>query len=318
MASSGLYRVDTLTELRAALLSFRGTTATIPDLVARRLDLTERRLNNARAAAETRRTACLKQLCHSDDDRDAEEDMMVAEEALNEIDDLIARFDRARTQSQAFLSRWLSSTDRAVSHAGLFLQRAVDDATDYLAVSLPRPAAGGTGRAPTTIERHVSETHPIDGPTSVYWRSPSEASSASELPPLPNGFEWLPIDRITDREMPGSNDPPKGVPELQVRLGVERLWKEVLPLVGGTPDEMRERCRKFDNENNRIDRRGFVHKESVLAVWDAFFNTGASNQIRADMVGASGRISITNGRHRIKVAKELGWRFIPAQVIHHD
>ena len=136
------------------------------------------------------------------------------------------------------------------------------------------------------------------------------------MPALPEGFEWFPIDGFADADLPGASDPSKGVTEGQMRRGIEKLWTEVMPLLQVEPThQQRARCEQFDREHNRVDRRGFVHPESVAAIWDAFFNTATSAQIRIELNPVSGNVTVTNGRHRIKEARALGWRFIPAQVI---
>ena len=100
-----------------------------------------------------------------------------------------------------------------------------------------------------------------------------------------------------------------------MRRGIEILWSDVIPLLrGGSFQEQRDRCEQFDREHGRVDRRGFVHPESVAAVWDAFFGTSTSNHIRIEL-NTDGRAAVVNGRHRIKAARSLGWHFIPAQVI---
>lgn len=308
MASANLRHIDALLELRSALLSFRSSTADVPVLIARRIDQTERRLDAARALAERERETALRQLVNRREDDDADGALRDAENRIERLSGLTARFDRARGRFEHHAPTFNTLADRIIPKAVLSLQKSAELAGAYLTVRPPSHSAAGSDAATGSTDMRTGSAHRD--------AHPSRAVSSADLPALPEGFEWFSIDGFADADLPKATDPSKGVTEGQMRRGIERLWTEVMPLLRGGPiHQQRARCEQFDREHNRVDRRGFVHPESVAAIWDAFFNTATSSQIRIELSSMSGNVTVTNGRHRIKEARALGWLFIPAQVI---
>jgi RNA binding exosome subunit len=124
---------------------------------------------------------------------------------------------------------------------------------------------------------------------------------------LPPGFRWIPLDEIEIEHIPESEF--HKVSSDTMREGMEKL-SEVLEC-------LQERLTEPFTDNSvyfmRLDRRaGRTYEAGLQRVYEAFFG---HDRIRLSRIKGSTRWTIDNGRHRIQVARALGWQAIPAEAV---
>lgn len=63
----------------------------------------------------------------------------------------------------------------------------------------------------------------------------------------------------------------------------------------------------------RIDRgKGSSYAEGKQRVYDAFFGDDC---ITLDRGPSDGKYGVTNGRHRLRIARALGWEAVPVKIL---
>ena len=133
-------------------------------------------------------------------------------------------------------------------------------------------------------------------------------SSAPDLPQLPAGFSWVPIDRIISRDEPEALQWTKI--ELSVmEAGMRAFSTDLIPLLR-KGKASRNDLAEFDSEHGR-DGHGPVKADSLANLHDVFFG---SDSIAATLT-ADGFYDLSSGRHRAQVARQLGWTHIPARLL---
>jgi len=138
--------------------------------------------------------------------------------------------------------------------------------------------------------------------------SPSSASASIE-PVLPRGFQWIQLDEVDASELDGvqSEADFKKVSQRDMKSGLELLKSEVLPFLSSYQGQDIKQA--LFEEDRRMGRQPPVN---LLEVYSAFF--GAQDYVYLTRGRNDDKFRVTNGRHRIRVAQELGWSAIPAQV----
>jgi hypothetical protein len=124
---------------------------------------------------------------------------------------------------------------------------------------------------------------------------------------LPPGFRWIPLDEIEIEHIPESEF--HKVSSDTIRVGMEKL-SEVL-------EYLQERLTEPFTDNSiyfmRLDRQaGRANEEGLLRVYEAFFG---QDHIRLRRIKGSSHWIIEKGRHRIQVARALGWKAVPAEAV---
>jgi hypothetical protein len=102
-----------------------------------------------------------------------------------------------------------------------------------------------------------------------------------------------------------SDDDYKKVPKAEMERGFAILQRDILPAIkqcGADSDYFYE----LDRQSGQSPNRG------LQSVYDAFFG-GEPITLDSGLDGAG--YNVTSGRHRIKVARELGWPAVPAKLI---
>jgi len=126
---------------------------------------------------------------------------------------------------------------------------------------------------------------------------------------LPAGFAWV---RLADIDLEGGLEAVEGpsdfkkVSHEQMLDGFEKLRRTVLP---GMENVGRPSSSIFQS-HDAASRASY--DEGVQRVYDAFF--GSQDFIYLERGREQDRFDIMNGRHRIMVARDLGWEAIPARV----
>ncbi|HJQ32361.1 MAG TPA: hypothetical protein VJ866_09285 [Pyrinomonadaceae bacterium] len=224
--------------------------------------------------------------------RDAEESYERARAWLRRAEEAAAEYARAAARARDL-------SDRRIPEACAFLRQKVSELREYAAAQ-PRSAAPGgalAGQMPT--------------PPPAADNSAAGGGSLTDFP-LPSGFKWVKLDEIAPQEMEELPTPDdfRKVPYEVMRDGLEVLRGEVLPAIsklGAGAD--RDYFRQLDAANGDDPQRG------ALKVFDSFFGSEFKEYARVERFAGSPHYSITNGRHRIKVALDLGWDAVPAEAV---
>lgn len=111
----------------------------------------------------------------------------------------------------------------------------------------------------------------------------------------------------------------KDVPRDSVRTMMETFSNKLLPIVSRQGPLDREKLQAIDDERALADRFPDPFDSTRLSVaYDCMIGRdGASDVIVLDVDPRSGnpKFGVTSGRHRLLIAKELGWTHVPARVL---
>lgn len=319
LSGIGVSSLDALPDIREALLRFRKRAA---EGVAK-ADESIRRFDARIAEHHDRLMRKVRYLEHVREHADESHERMKAEddleEAIEELNDHEARTEAWNETVDAYKrerQRVLQFVEHTTPAACEFLTRKHSELEAYLAVLPPfggaNPGSVGSGLA-RQPEGMVTEESAVPRPSIAQAAMPGPAEATLEsLPALPTGLRWIPIASIALSDLPPIDDYKK-VPYAEMRRGLQLLWTEMLPLLAQNPGAGREIFERWDREHRRIDRMGGVHPESLAHLWDKFFTRKYSEHIRVTSQGSDTRLAVDNGRHRIRVARDLGWKFIPGE-----
>lgn len=126
--------------------------------------------------------------------------------------------------------------------------------------------------------------------------------------PLPAGFQWIPLAWIELRQEPSDVQSAaefRKTDKESMRQGLMRLQEEILPRLTDEEARTSEYFARLDTRN----AAGYEH--GLQRIFDAFFGL---DHVHLDRANAAGMFSVTNGRHRIRIAQELAWDAIPAKL----
>lgn len=126
---------------------------------------------------------------------------------------------------------------------------------------------------------------------------------------LPPDFFWIPIIEIdTVRELAEVCSPNafKKVGYDEMRRGFDALRNEILPAINNAPNPATK-----DTFACRDAAAGIAYERGLLRVYEAFFG---EDSIHLERGKADQLFSVSNGRHRIRVAMDAGWTAIPVKM----
>ncbi|MCO5067978.1 MAG: hypothetical protein M9910_04715 [Kiritimatiellae bacterium] len=127
---------------------------------------------------------------------------------------------------------------------------------------------------------------------------------------LPGGFVWVRLDDIALQDELKNVQHPGDFSKVaydEMRSGAQRFVEHVLPVVAKDPSHA------TSEHFAELDRAaGVTYEHGLQRVFEAYL--GRWTPIYLCRGQTDERFSITNGRHRIKVASDLGWTAVPAQV----
>lgn len=127
---------------------------------------------------------------------------------------------------------------------------------------------------------------------------------------LPQGFEWV---SLTNIEPDGflTRDSFSAGQYVELRTHLKSLQCEILPILKSKPEADRDYFRMCDINGGQTNREcGFT--KTLERTYELFFE---AEHIRLGQKPASTLLGVTNGRHRLSVARDLGWSVIPAKVV---
>lgn len=254
-----------------------------------------------REEEEARSEACywLEALREAEDDtrESCVSSLAAARERLGRIRCWQARARESQSQFLAQAARFDSLLDQTVPRCREFLKAKSGELRAYAAIQ-PESAAGGASPPPSAATPQPLQTAvaPPAGPrTLADFR-------------LPAGFVWVPLAEISDSELAGVDAEAmcKKVPYATMQTGLRRLAAEILPRLETDPDgQDRDSFARLDKAS------GEDYEHGLQRIYEAFF---CQDFIYLERRRSQEKFDITNGRHRVRVALDLGWEAIPARV----
>jgi tetratricopeptide (TPR) repeat protein len=305
MSTDQAYIADT-----KALRTLADATARLHSHIGRTIELIETdagpRLRRLKLAAQSAREDVRRaEEAYYEACREEDGDVSGTLAALEEAQERLTRIERAIDYVQAALRKYKAAArDLADSRRGLLTgaaaylaerMRAVDT---YLALQLdPGAAASSSGSSMAANSAGAaSDGLSVDAMNGV---------------DLPEGFRWIPISEIVERDLPSSSSEwKKGVSKEDMRTGLNAFRRDMLPALARRGHISRDDFVSLDRALGRASR-GVIEPDSVAHLYDVFFGIDA---IAIDR-NPGGGFSITNGRHRVVVARELGWTHVPARLL---
>ena len=234
---------------------------------------------------------------HTDEDEHDERsslryEIMLAEEAYERARSSLRSAEDAAFEFARAASRAREVADHRIPEACAFLRQKVYELNEYVAA---QPGGGG----PAGIASAARDT-------------PASAKVSLTDFALPKGFRWVRLDEIAPHEIAAlpSAAEFRDVSYEVMKAGLGVLKDKILPALretGGRADQ--EYFRRLDEEGGGDAQAG------ARTVFDAFFGTQFKDYPRVERFKGSPHYSITNGRHRMKVALDLGWDAIPAEAV---
>lgn len=158
---------------------------------------------------------------------------------------------------------------------------------------------------------------PITGATSYARRSVGTGNTTAhahtglggQLPPLPNGLVWVPIEQLDWDKVPDDISFDKA-PRESMEAMLLLFSREILPMLGGRREVTRDYLQRLDQRLGNGSGAG-----SLTFTWECM--VGGLEPITLDKPHSlTGRkYGWTYGRHRALLAKAMGWTHVPAKVI---
>ncbi len=265
----------------------------------RRWEILEERYRlQQRRVAELRR-----RLEETDDEEERRYYENLLAEAEEDLQEMRRQMGQVREQYEAYrhhAQRIRELANQLTPKAVAFLDGRASELEAYVAVAIPGTEAGPVTPSTTASPPETSASAPA-----------SPAAPDITRYALPPGFEWVPLDEIAMDDLPEDTEFHKASRE-EMLAGMSKL-PQVLELLQDRLDQSRT-----DNTLYfwRLDRQaGRSYREGLQGAYEAFFG---SEPIRLERSAEGGRWRITNGRHRVKLAKELRWSAVPASVSDYD
>jgi hypothetical protein len=193
-----------------------------------------------------------------------------------------ARIEEAHDAFRSGANALTRIIDDRLPAARGFLERKLEQARAYVSLH-PSSASGSAG--------HLASPDAAKA-------GGGSAGPALETFPLPAGFTWIPLDQVETGDLIPSDF--RKVSEGEIERGFGFLMREILPRIqGGSP----------------ADADVFRERSGARRACEAFFGLDA---IRLERRTGDPVFSVTNGRHRIHVARRLGLSHVPARAVEVD
>lgn len=192
--------------------------------------------------------------------------------------------------------------------ARAFLKQKIKELYEYVSLQPDSINEGivGDGISGPGLTKSVTTTAEVDVERNVTAVELGANDLTSFL--LPKGFKWIRLDEIDPAEMDllSTDLEFRKMSEQEITSGMELLKTRILPEI------QRDPVRVDSDYFAGIDRtEGRYGTNSLENIYRAFF--GTNDQMWVDRTGGD-YYRVGNGKHRIKVARELNWPAIPAEV----
>lgn len=220
----------------------------------------------------------------------------VAQERLERVRNWQASVRDEYEVFRSQLKRFERLLDQVIPRGRNFLRSRSEELVTYGAVQPGLAASGAAG---------------VSSSGSVFTAT-SETASAVPMRLtdhlLPTGFRWVPLAEVSEADLDGvsSKDSYRKVEYDKMATGLRRLVEEILPRIQSNADRVgSDTFRGLDE----VSGEGF--ENGLQQVYDAFFG---KDYVYMERRRGEETFRVTNGRHRIRVAIDLGWDAVPARV----
>ncbi|MCX7365322.1 MAG: hypothetical protein NTV97_26300 [Alphaproteobacteria bacterium] len=234
----------------------------------------------------------------ADDDRaGAISDLANAVEDLRDTRQALTAARRTRATLRRAAERAQAAVARQGVAGPLYLERKLSELAGYI--------AAGVGEWP-----QVAATHPLavarDAEAAPARLTDSPALEELEKFPLPAGWKWVRLIDIDTTRLDGETLMLDDETRDGLTRRFDRLRRDVLPLLD------RNRAASADRVREADDRRA-TGDTGALDAFETFFSR--ISPIHLQRAAGSRRYTIDDGRHRIDVARALGWPAVPARAL---
>jgi hypothetical protein len=277
--------VQALADLDRALQHFGGRAAEAVAEIRTRCDRMRRRLDDRteEAARNVRRCADMLDCADEDDAGYWRHALAEAREQRDELNRWQRRIEEAHDTFRRDARRFEAMLETTLPRGRGIIRSKIDALEQYLAIQLHAAA-----EAMPALEM------PKAG-------AAGDAAALAAFP-LPDGFTWVPMARIRQREEPFEY---RKVDEPTMRNGLLRLRSEILPRLKN------QQARSSDDFADLDRRNAHDYEHGLQRIYDAFFG---NDHVQLSRTHTAGTFDVINGRHRIRLAEELEWDAIPAKV----
>ncbi|WP_209428304.1 hypothetical protein [Pararhodobacter sp. SW119] len=264
----------------------------------------------SRATLEDREatlTVAIENLRNGSDDESKQFEQDAVDEAQIEVRKArqqLRSVEDAASQFLKVLNTETQSLSDAFAAGQAFLCERITAGGQYRAITIPgesslaAPAAKSAAPAPrSNSAEHTS--------------SDRSFQSSSRLPPLPRKMQWVPINEIDEALLPNDLEFKKA-PHAEMKAMMQVFRDSVLPALDENPSLTAD-----DFAASRAEERDSMSTTPRFAYECMLGSFGTSDVIVLDGQREKeiGKMGITSGRHRILIAKELGWSHVPARVL---
>jgi hypothetical protein len=293
-----VFSLDSLDDLDRALATFSSTAAEA--VIAMRAEFLDRRTalddQEEDAQVEVSNWAAALQLADDDEREACACSLSEAQERLSRIRGWQARVHEEHSAFLTRAARFERLLDQTLPRTRDFLKTKTGELRAYGAMQ-PEPGASAA--------THGS----VSGPVSL---SPDGVTSPGPMKltehRLPDRFVWVPLAEISEARLAGvaTKEAYKKVEYDTMATGLRRLAAEILPRIHSDPDRVGgDAFRSLD------EAAGESCEDGLQRIYEAFFG---KDFVYLERGRDQEKFEITNGRHRIRVALDLGWDAIPARV----
>lgn len=236
------------------------------------------------------------------------------EDRAGAISDLEDARDRVRTVRRALnnaerafskLRRAAESAREVVDHGGniaiAHLQLKISQLADYSAGNLDGAAASPAG-FPSSPGGFAAEPERVS-PHATSRQAPDLVELQKAI--LPVGWKWVALSEIDMTRVQGETLAISDETRQELTERFDRLRRDVLPLLDRNRSAAADRLREHDIRNGIHDASG------GLGAFETFFST--SSPIHLQRAAGVAQYTIDDGRHRIEIARFLGWPAVPAR-----
>lgn len=256
------------------------------------------------------------------DSADSEEDDMEylayqcrkAREKLNRA----MRIQRDAVEASQNLARSINRVNEVagerLENARDFIKQKIEELNSYLALQVDSDSYNSRPSLSVTSD---NGNNGANG-TSILNLSKNSMAEISRIK-LPEGFAWIDLDKLSEREiveLPTLKDfGGKGVTYEDMKDGLCALERDILPVLRNSAGNI-----SADIFEARSYKDHAGSDRPVKKIFNVFFGTQVNHEpIHIDYSVPDALYTlIQNGRHRIKVARDLGWKAIPGQVKEYD
>jgi hypothetical protein len=273
-------------------------------------EVVNRQIAQFRATLEDREAAlaeAVEILRNVPDDESDQYEQEAVDEAQIEVRRARQRLkdiDAAGSHFLAVLNAETQSLNSAFSAGQVFLNERIETGVRYRSITNPStptqsaPVAKSATPAPQTNSARKT-------------LSKRSFPSADEPPPLPRKMLWLPIEDIDEALLPDDLEFKKA-PHAEMKAMMVVFQESVIPALTDnpslTPDDFSASVGEERASLSTTPRFAYECMLGSFGSRDVIVLDGKKGE-------GIGKMGVTSGRHRILIAKELGWSHIPARVL---